>query len=1261
MKINYNFFAILFLYLFNNQVYSQNKANDYWDVMLTNKNEKALQVFSKSVKNPNKSIELLISKEILRNENGLITGASKGFLDDIMKFDDFEYYMYALWNSPYFFDNYLKTGFYDINSKAVKNVDISKIKDKTIFYALKYLRGILERDNKNYKGYKEYISQIPTIKNWQFCGVFENLNKSGYDTNYGPETYAKNDKLFDANSNGTVTWYTPNKDYTEEAYQFFTNHSEFGYGVHYAQTFIKSDEDKRVQLKIGNSSAFKVWLNDVLVYENDTDIGTDLDAYSVNLNLSKGNNRLLIKNAENNGVPYFIARLSDFEGNEISGVSYSSEFADYTKRSKESVNPEKVANKIESYFIKKLQQEPESFFLKYCLIKTYLRNQKFKEANLIINDLMKTHEKSSFLRILKIYTNSFEGNFNAVNEVNKNILLEDPNYYYSLVNKATDSDVLSRMSIAELEEYLAKLTKSTDSPVLKYIAKFVLDIRSEDMSELKKTMSRINDVAADRVEILQKFIPFLDQVFKGEEKSISEYKKVLQRKFSPALLYGLAGFYDKLERKEDVFNLYKDYSEEFPAENEFLFRIINHLHKYKEYKKSLPYIKQVLENYPYSFKAMENMGTALFQLGKKDEAVEFFKQSLIYNNGNTQLLKKVENITRVPNLLEKYSQNDVYSYVETERNKYKDNNYGSNILLDDRNIQLYETGALKNRSTFLYEITSNNGIESYKEYDLGLSGNYSILKSEIIKKNKSIIPAEKTGSKFVFNGLEIGDVIHVSYEVSSTSSGRFYKDFVDSYQFDSESFCLKTKYTLIAPKNLEFEHRVANGELEYSKESIEQYDVHEWKLINAAELPKSENYMPSSADFARFLHISTIESWNEIANWYSDLVRSQSVFNIEVEQKYNEIFPEKDVLSLSEEERARRIYYYIMNNFTYSFVNFKQSGFIPQKPAKTISSKLGDCKDFSTLFATFARKAGLDVNLVLVLTSNYGKKSIILPSQDFNHCIVKVKIDGKDQFLELTDQDLPFRSIPNSLLNATALEIPYKVDNNKNYALFHLTDLAGIPSEMITEMSVKVDDNNTQEMTIDTKISGSLASAYFNILNQDNFEIVKEDVLNDYKSRVGEGLVLDTLTNINAKKGEDFLSYTTKVRLDDKMNEMGSMTFFKLPIVSHAYNADIIDLEERKYPIFYQNYENTNFYSTTYNVEIPEGKKFIEIAENKEFSYQNHSYKITFKSLAENKLQVKIIATTDFKDITTEEYKGFKEYIEKVLKAKDILIGFKKS
>ena len=38
-------------------------------------------------------------------------------------------------------------------------------------------------------------------------------------------------------------------DLKNESYQFFTNHIEYGHGVHYAQTFIRSPENKRVVLK----------------------------------------------------------------------------------------------------------------------------------------------------------------------------------------------------------------------------------------------------------------------------------------------------------------------------------------------------------------------------------------------------------------------------------------------------------------------------------------------------------------------------------------------------------------------------------------------------------------------------------------------------------------------------------------------------------------------------------------------------------------------------------------------------------------------------------------------------------------------------------------------------------------------------------------------------------------------------------------------------------------------------------------------------
>ncbi|WP_439128742.1 transglutaminase domain-containing protein [Polaribacter sp.] len=1250
---------ITLLILFNFTVINAQKISEnYSNLLLNNNTKEAFREFKKEHKNLDESIELLITNEILRNENGLINGSSEGFVEKLKKFPNYQYYLYSFWNNPFVFDNYLKTGFHNINKNTIESFKVDDVNNKTIKYALQYLKAVKDRDAKNFASYKERISTIPVIKKWQFCGVFENLNKSGFDKAYEPESYAKADKDFNANSNGIIRWYTPNKLFTTESYQFYSNHSEYGYGVHYAQTFVTSNSVQRVQFRLGNSSAFKVWLNDVLIYENVNDLATDIDAYRVNVTLQKGVNRLLIKNAEGNGLGYFIARLSDEKGNEVKGLEYSSDYKSYTKSTLEFVNPEKKESEIETFFKNKIIEKPNSFFYKYALINIYFRNQKYIEANQILNPLIDKYPKSSLLRILKTYSYSFEGNFNAVTEVNNNIYLDDPDYYYSLVKKTSEFNKMAQMDIKELEIFLEKLKKSTDFPVLKYMAKFFLDARNEDLKALRETMDLLNKAASDRVKVLERFIPLYATVFQEQDKTIQEYEKILTKRFSPSLVVGLARYYEKLNKKDEVIKMYKSYSDAFPEDNTLLFNLIKKMHSFKMYKASIPYLEKMLENYPYSFQAMEYMGNAQQQIGNKKKALKYFENSLVYNNGNSKLLKKIETLSRQGNVLDKYAESNVYNYVENNRGKNTINNYGANILLDNRVVQLYKTGTVKSKNTFVYEMTSENGVEDYKEYNLGLTGNYTILKSEIIKKDKSVVPAEKTGSKFVFNGLEVGDVIYVSYQYLSTGSGRFYKDYVDSYQFDSENFCLRTKYTLIVSDELDINFKVENGKLPYTKKSIDNYTVHNWELVNAPELPKSEDYRPASADYARVLHISTIKSWNVIANWYSDLVRSQSVFNADVDKKYKEIFPEENELSLSETERAKRIYYYLMNNFNYSFVEFKQSGFVPQKPAKTISSKLGDCKDFSTLFATFARKAGLDVNLVLVLTSDYGKKSLILPSQDFNHCIVKVNLEGKEQFLELTDKNMPFKSVPNSLLNATALEIPYMSNTNKTYKLFNIGNMAGIKSNNISKVSLKIDENNVQNLTVNSNISGSLSSAYFTIFNKANYELIKKDIDEDFKGRIGD-LVLDSVMHINAKKGNNFVSYDATMHINDKMNQMGSMTFFKLPMVSHAYNSSIVGTEERKYPIMYQNYENANFYKTVYTIELPENKKFIEIPENKSFTYKKHSYAINFKSLKNNLLEIEFIGKPDLADISVEDYASFKTYVDSVLKAKDILIGFK--
>lgn len=1239
---------------------AQTTYADHWDLVLKNERKKASKTFKKTA---NTSLESLLTNEILRNENGRINGGSDGFLKKFIAQKDFEYYMYALWNKPFIFDNYIRTGFHQKNLEAINVVASADIQVNAAKHSFEYLRGIAARSNQDFEGYYRALAKIPSINDWQFCGTFENMNQSGLDIAYEPEEYPKSDKLFSANSNGEVGWYTPHAMFKEEPYQFLSNHLEYGYGVNYAQTFIRSEKKQRVVLLLGNSSAFKVWMNDVQVFENSKNMKTDLDAYAVELTLDKGYNRLLIKNAERDGTPYFIARITDLAGNEIPELQYSSAYKKYKKATQKSVNPKRKDHEVVSFFQRKIKENPNNFLYQFCLIHTFLRNENYEQAKAVLNPILKKYPNSSMLRLLQTYVHSYEGNYDLVTEVNKNIEKEDPDYYYALLKKSSELKELQRMDMESLEAYLAKMEAATDQPIMTMYTRLMMGVRSQNMAQLREVVDEMVENYEDRVQIQIKFIPFYDTMFGDKEKTVQLLEALEKKRYKSSLALTLVRYYDKLGRKEDAINVLKRNSEAFAYDNYFLKTLVEKLHDYKMYEESIPYIEQILKNYPYSFRGMKLMGEALVQTGKKEKAISYFEKSLFYNNTDRALHKRLQTLLRRENLVEKELTQNIYEYLEAHRGKYTENNYGVNILLDNTVTQLFDNGSAKIRSILAYEVTTESGVEGYKEYDLGLSGNYQIIKAEIVKKDKTIKTAERKGSSFVFNGLEIGDLLLIEYELNSTGSGRFYKDFTDLYQFDSESFCLKTNYTLIVPKGMKFDAVVENGDLEYKKKAVDDYEVHSWELLNAKEMKKSESYGPVFSDYARMLHISTIKSWGEIANWYSDLVRSQLESNAEVDKVFNSLFSKERLSTMSDEAKAKKIYEYIMDNFNYSHVNFKQSGFVPQKPFKTITTKLGDCKDFSTLFTVLAQKAGLKTTMVLVLTSDYGKKKLILPSQDFNHCIVKVMMDGKAYYLELTNKNLPFKAIPNSLLNATTLEIPYKATKEtlKRAKLVHLTAPRGKESEYITKVKMRLKEDKTQDIKVHTEVRGAMTSWYRRTFNEANKETVKEAILKDFKGAMGkEALVqLDTLKNIAVKTSEGAVVFDAELTAKQKMNKIGRMKIMKLPLVIHTYNPSIIDVEKRSYPIVYQNYENNDHYYSEYEITAPAGKDIVEYPENASLTYKKHSYSIRYSKPKKGVLKVVIEGRPSKQNITVAEYPAFKTYIQQVLEAKDIVIGIK--
>ncbi|MDY8135488.1 DUF3857 domain-containing protein [Aquimarina sp. 2201CG5-10] len=1251
----YYFFTVLSALIFCN-TFAQSFDN-YWNEVLLNNRKKAIELFQEKPSKEN-NLEHLLTEQILRAEDGIFN-PPKDFIGNLTSFKDYQYYVYALWNKEFLFNDYLKSGFNLSNINAVEQLSSKKVENQTIQEALIYLNSVVARFQNDWDKYYENQQKLTAIREWQFCGVFENLNNSGLDIIYAPEKNAISTEDFNANSNGFVNWYTPT-ELKKEAYQFFTNHSEYGYGVNYAQTFIKSSNDQRVFLRLGNSGNFKVWLNDIVIYENTKDVITDLDAYNVEINIPKGNNRLLIKNAEGNSASYFIARITDKKGYPIQDLNYSDTYSEYNKSTIKDINPVKITHTVEEFFLNKVKESPDNFFYTYCLIHTYIRNARYEEAKKYLTPILKNYPKSSIIRKLMIINYEFEEDRTSLQELVKNLELDDEEYYLSLLYQFRDRSKLSRMDIESLEKFFNKLSNATDYKIMSHSTNIILAVRKSDKTQIKKELDDLIKIAKKEkwIKILNAYTALYSKVLGDNDKELEVLEYITNNYFDYSSKKKLARIYNKQNKQDKALSILKKMYQPLINDNYLAEDLIRQLHKYEKYKESLPYIEKALKNYPYSYKMYKYKGDALLQLKRKDEALAAYQKSLSHNSNNSSLRKKIQDLLNKKDIIESYTTKDGYQYINTTRGKELNNSYGFNILLDEIVMLLYPESGGKSNSSFIYEITSTTGVERFKEYDLGLSGSYSIIKSEIIKSDGSIIPAEKSGSKFVFNGLEIGDVIYINYETRFRGSGRFYRDFIDYYQFDSYHPCVETKYILLAPKGRKIQYQVMNGDVVYTKETKDDYDIYNWSLKNNTPLSQSEYYMPSDVDVARYLHLSTISSWNDIAFWYSDLVRSQMIFNPQVEKTFNTIFP-KGTASLTQEEIAKRIYEYIMKTMNYSHVSFRQSGYIPQKPSKTILTKLGDCKDFSTLFVTLAEKAGLASNLVLILTSDYGQNAMVLPNQNFNHCIVKVMIDGKEQFLELTDKHLPFKSLPISLQNATALEIPFiTTGNTKKYDLFKLKNVSRTSSVFTNRIDVNIKEN-LQSFKIQSSLKGSVSSYYKGLFKEPSYETLKKSVQETFGSTLGTNIKIDTVYQVQSNSKKDDLNFDLLVTSKEKINKIGETKIIQLPKITNAYSSDIINTENRKYPIEYIQYETIDHYITHYNVHIEPNQKFTEIPKNQSYTYKNHSFKIDYTLIKSNHLKVSIESKTDLKNIPIKEYDEFKKYVTAVLEAKDTFIGYK--
>ena len=1225
-------------------------ANDYddaWKAIHQKNFKEAKRLLLNATKIPATALDAYLTLVYIQSYQG-DNNKLDGFYETLLQTQNKNPYLYALWFHSTALGGYGKKAPHQLG--FLNKVISDNTFNGSIQSAARYVKAMHFVFSHEFDKAKEEWNAMGALNNWQLVGPFDNLMGSGFNNNHGPIANADNKAVFKGINDMEVSWFTPAIS-NNEGWVFTYAHLPQRSAVIYAQTFVNVPEDTKVLINTGGNGSLKVWVNDGLVLSESNERTTELDYYKNYCQLKKGYNRVLIQlGYNNNSRPNFIIRFTDDNLLPIKGLTSTSQQQVYATGTP-AASTASLRHFAEDYFEKRVTAEPNNLLSYIMLAQTYLRNERTTEARQVIEKALNISPDNPLLKYELIQC--------LLKADNRTLLLQeiewlkenDPDCYFNYQIKI--NNLVSEEKYNEADEELTKMKAFYGDGEYYLTTKISILGKQEKVDEFLKLIATAYERYPENEEFLSMMFRLKKQVAKDLKGAFGIYEKYLKNNYNYDILTGLADEYKEQGMTDKYLAIIRELQAFAGYDPTYINQLSKHYFEQQNYSKALDYAMQALKLAPYTGRYWNNVASIQDQMNKKAEAIASLRKAIYYDRTNYDARKKLLDLEQKADLNKQIPETDIYAKLKSAA---VDKKYDFSYVFDQKSVIIYDAGASEEYIHYAVKIHTQKGIDSWKETYLSYDDDNQTLlveKCEVVKANGSKVPAERSGGQVVFTGLEAGDAIHVKYRVQNYYSGRLSREHWDKFIFNSFVPSAVSRYVLIVPKAYTFKAEVNNGKIEPLVKEVDDYKMYTWEMANLPALNR-ESFMPVLNDVATVLHVSTLKSWSDVANWYSDLSYQDVSNNFELNATYKEIFSEQK--TLTNLQKAKKIYEYILTKLRYSSVSFRQSGYVPQDVSKIISTRLGDCKDFSTLFVALAQKAGIPAQLVLIDTRDNGAKTMVLPSVDFNHCIVMAKIDGKDYYLELTDNNLPFGSLPNNLNGALSLLIPPHGQKSTE-TLKPLVSTTRMTDKIARNISVAINGKD-EKLTVELKRTGHLTSGWRNeyaTLPEDKqLETFEKSIGNGYKNPVK----LESLSFAGLHDLSDSLKMNYTYTVKNEVIEAGSMKMIRIPMIDVVATVDNFSSDKREYPVEYWDYENTDVYETTINVQLPAGQTFIEIPTNQNFTFKNSTYSLKFVKEGQ---KLKIVRTANLQraNVAAAEYTAFKKFLSDIVEAESKYIVFK--
>lgn len=1030
-----------------------------------------------------------------------------------------------------------------------------------------------------------------SLLGWQAVGVFENISGGGFDRQHEPITKPDGKGFIDRNG-AAVDWFTlPSykmSGWVDLGYHFSTTNT-----VAFAQTFVYSPDDRTVFIRAGFGGAIKFWLNDNLIFMDEEEVNYEQSVVVIETKLKKGYNRMLVQLSASEGDEMnFLFRLTDANGKVMQDLSSKPEYQAYSK--------DKSDFKIippfqQTYFEKLVAAEPENPFHQIYLTKVYKSIGKKEDARRVMGNLEKKLDKNSMVKAEMYLIQSSLDNTTAQTKILEWFKQNDPNNSISVLLLVNEE--LNKQNFYKADSLL-NIYQSTPSYMeLTWMEKKIrILFGMRELEQGRELLDKAYKKYPLEGWVVQTQIALKRQVDKKPAEAEKMIKKYLAKKYNYSMYLDLAGYYLQTDRVPEGLAIYNKLLKDEPHNIALIKRLANINGQLKKYPEAIAGYQKCITMAPYVGSYYSALAEIQKETGKTLDAEVNFNKALKYDIFDYDTRKQIRILKgKKEDIFEYFSKIDVTDIIKKapDKSEYPDDN--SVVLAYDVNTALYKSGAAQQQITIVAKVFNTAGIDEWKEYNVPY-GNADLEKAEIIKKDGSKLQAETNGSTVVFTNLEVGDAIHIVMRSDFYKSGKLKNHFWDNHYFQLLYPVLYNRYSLMTEPETKFKHVMNNDTVGPVIEKRSGFEFYTWKKEKTAAI-KTEKLMGTLSDNTAILHISTVPDWKFISNWYSELSKNKAKSDFDVKEAVAEIF--KGKTNLGDEEKARLIYDYIVKNIRYSSESFRQSNQIPQKAATVLNTKVGDCKDVSTLFLTIAREVGLkNTRLVLVNTRDNGKYEMMLPSTDFNHCIAAVDLNGKTHYVELTSDKNSFNTMDRELKGSFALPIYSEAESaGMNVEPVYLESELRVSNGISRNSTVSFDNRDMKINVVSSKTGGPATGTRYTYadINEDDRRKAMISALSSDKGNVK----LEKLEFIRGLDNQsDTVVYKYDYRLLNFTTQITGMNIFTLPWADGNKSVEWVGEDTRKYNIDQWRWTGNDFEEETMVINLPEGKKLAEMPKN---------------------------------------------------------------